>query len=213
MIPDDEVKYLILKDKREIHLNVTGKGCIATISIISNGKTTFSFQDIKDYGGGSIFLSPSNLYLLLAYYSGQGEEYFILFKITEKLEIVYQSCCLYGEASSYCFSEDEKLLIQGLPNCCTFYDCNIEEFLEKDKDGNMFLDFGYINIFDIEKKAISEYKIGVYFSDDWHGRALEKYNPFMSPELINHNTLKILMPWGYETLNFPLRDDTIIFRR
>jgi len=87
-----------------------------------------------------------------------------LFRITDKLEEVYKSY-LIGEGASYCFSEDEKSLVQVLQNNCAPWDCDIEDLTEEDEDGNLFYDFGYINVFDIEKKAMSEHLIRVYHSD------------------------------------------------
>ena len=204
----EENKCVILKDKRKIHLN--DEGGKETISIVCNGKTVFSFQNKEDYGGGSLWLSPSQSYLLFAYYSGQSEEGFTLFRITDKLEEVYKSY-LIGEGASYFFSEDEKLLIQVLPNNCSTWDYDIEDLTEKDEDGNLFYDFGYINIFDIEKKAISEHLIRVYHSDYLHFFETEYNDRSLSPTMAGANVLKLSMPWGDETFNFPLKGK-IIFR-
>ena len=209
MSSGEENKSVVLKDKREVHFDDDK----FTLTIVSDGKKLFNLSlnyPEYGYGGGSIYLSPSDSYLLFAHYSGQSEESFTLFRITDKLEIVYESY-LSGEAADYWFSEDEKLLIQGLPSFCgpMEYDDIEENWAEKDENGDIFYAFGQINVLDIEKKKFSEHKIRVYFSDLW--RALsEEREPFLRPKMENANSVKISMPWGDEKLNFPL-EDTISF--
>ena len=210
-----EIKCIILKDKREIHLNDQNDDI--SISIISDGITQSSFPILypeAGYSSGSLFLSPSQMYLIFAYYSGQSEEAFTLFKIIgNRLELVFESGYSEGEAASYGFSRDENLLIQGLPISCSLYDWKdyVEQgFAEKDETENMFFEFGYINILDIAKKILSEHQIRVYPSENAENFPEENYNPFMCPTMISADAFKISMPWGAETLELPLKE-TIIF--
>lgn len=210
----DEIKHIVLKDKREIHLNDEND---ISLSVIFGGKTEFSFPipyPQAGYGGGSLYISPSQLYLLFSYYSGQSEEAFTLFRFAEnRLNLVFESPYLYWEAASYCFSQNEKLLIQGLPNSCTWdwKDYMEQGYAEEDEAGNQFFVFGYINILDIANKVLNEHLIRVYISEDSENFSEEKYNPFMLPIMKNDTELTITMPWGEETLIFPL-EDVIIFR-
>ena len=204
---EEEIKRVILKDKREIYLDDDE----FSLSVVINGKIQFSHSltyPTAGYGGGSLWLSPSHSYLLFTYYSGQSEEGFRLFRINDKIETIFELPYLMGETASYCFSEDEKLLIQVLLDNCTPWEFDLEDLSEKDENGNMYYNFGQINILDIVNKGISEHKIHIY-QDYWHCLKKE-FDRFISPELINADTLKISMPWGNETLNFPIKD-TIIF--
>jgi len=198
----EDVKIVFLKDGREIRLLDETD---ISISIISNGKTVYCLSisyPHKGYAGGSLSLSASDTYLLFAYYSGQSEEAFALFKIGDKLETVFETPYLYGEAASYGFSKDEKLLIQGLPNSCgwDWKDC-VEQgvFCENDEDGKLFIEFGYVNMLDISQKAFVKHSIRAYPSENAENFS-EEYCPFMSPKMIDDSTLKISLPWGDETL-------------
>ena len=209
---DSGIKCVILNDEKEIHLN--DKNDDIFLSIVSDGKiltTTPILYPSRGYADGALFLSPAQTYLMFAYYSGQSEEAFTLFRIANnKLEIVFESPYLGGEIASYCFSKDEKILIQGLPSMCDeWWQPWLDGDAEKDEKGNLFFDFGVINILDIEKGAMSKHIIRIYPMSDWQP-IKESYNPFMSPEIINANVLKISMPWGDEMLGFPL-ENTICF--
>jgi hypothetical protein len=207
---------VVLKDKREIVLDDEND---FSLSFISGGKMSFTFPidyPSGGYGGGSLLLSPSERYLLFSYYSGQCEEAFMLFQINDDvsermLGLVYETGYLYGEVASYGFSQNEKLLMQGLSNSCTLWDWDyIEEgFVEKDENGDPFFDFGHINILDTVKKELEIHQIRIYFPEDTK-IFTEEYTPLMLPKMINENTLTITMPWGEEALSFPL-DKTIIF--
>ncbi|MDR0286956.1 MAG: hypothetical protein LBI03_04505 [Clostridiales bacterium] len=210
----NEIKCVILNDKIEIRLN--DKDDIS-ISFVSDGKVLSSLSisyPSAGYADGSLYLSPSKSYLLFSYYSGQSEEAFTLFKIIDyKLETVFELPYSAGEAASYNFSQDEKFLIQSLPVSCTLWDWKYyvdEGFAEKDKKGNLFFVYGYINILDIENKKLSRHEIRVYPSKNAENFSEGNYNPFILLEMINSNTLKISMPWGNEMLKLPLKD-TLIF--
>ena len=211
-----EEKCVVLDQRKEIHLNDEG-GAGISLSIISGGNTLYSLPvsyPSAGYGGGSLYLSPSGSYLLFSYYSGQSEEAFSLYRIADdKLEIAFESPYEYGEAASYGFSEDESLLIQGLPVCCTLWDWKdyMEQgFAEEDEKGDVFFTFGYINILEIKKKELSSHLIRVYPSEDARDFDREVYDPLMSPKMISSDVLRISMPWGDEILGFPLKD-TVCF--
>jgi len=179
----------------------------------SNRKIEYSLPILyprKGYAGGSLLLSQSNTYLLFAYYSGQGEEAFVLYKISDNLESVFETSYVYGEAASYCFSKDEKFLIQGLPNICEWdWKDYVEQgvFSEIDEDGKLFIDFGYLNILDISQKILNKHVIRAYPSENAENFS-NGYNPYLLPSMIDDFTLKISLPWGDEMLTLPL--DNII---
>jgi hypothetical protein len=203
----EEKTFVMLKDSREIRLNDSGD---ISLSIISNRKTMFNltvqYPDCG-YGGGFLYLSPSNTYLIFTFYSGQGDESFILYRITETLEEIYR-LCLCGEASSYGFSDDDKFLIQALPfACCEWWWLWEDEYGEKEMDeqGRQYFDLGNVNVLDIENKDLSEHIIRIYPTDKWNP-VREEYNPFWRPQLIENKKLEVSLPWGTETLDFPLKD-------
>ena len=207
MTVNDDIKCVIFKDGKEIHLNDEGD-----ISIVFNGKTLSCVPILypdRGYAGGSLYLSPSNLYLLFSYYSGQSEEAFSLFRIGNELEAVYEMPYSYGEIASYAFSNNEGLLIQCLPNTCAeWWQPWLDKDTEQDENGNLYFDFGEIGVLDIENTIMSKHVIRIYPTQGWCPKS-EEYEPFMFPKMTG-DTLKISMPWGDEVLQLPLRD-VIIF--
>ena len=203
---------LKLRDGREIQLLDDDE---ISISIISKEKTASTFlipYPSAGYGGGAIHLSPSESILLFTYYSGQSEEAFILFTLQDRLEKLFESGYLYGEAASYCFSKDEKELIQCLPNICSEWWLPWEdEDTEEDEDGIVFFDFGCINILKIKESKLEKHIIRIYPTENWEPQNKSNYDPFLSPEYVSPDALKISMPWGEEILKFPF-PGIIIFK-
>jgi len=207
----DDVYSVILEDKREIRIN---DDISAGISISINGEIKFTLPyPSLGYGGGSLFLSPSESYLLFAYYSGQSEEAFVLFKIGSGLEMVFATDYFYSDAACYSFFMDEKILIaQSTPNTLPDqYDWwqeifGNEEEGEIDGDGDVYYDFGAIRVLDIERKSLSEHAIRIYHCDDLQESEIK---PFAPPEIENAG-IRLSMPWGRETLALPL-EKTIKF--
>jgi len=207
----DEVKCVTLGDKREIHLHDGDDDF--SISIVSDGKVLFDLPlpfPRRGYAGGSLCVSPVGTYLLFAYYSGQSEEAFMLFKIKQNaLEMVFESPYRYGEAASYGFSDDEKLLVQGLPFTCSEWERPwLEKDVKTDADGHLFFEFGKIKTLNMASMAMNEYMIRIYPAHDWHPEQVD-YEPYMFPRMIAGDALKISMPWGDEILRLPLKDPII----
>jgi hypothetical protein len=205
----EDVKCVFLKDGREIRLEDEDD---ISISITSGGESVSVFlvpYPSYGYSGGSLLLSPSEEYLLFAWYSGQSEESFTLFRISDKLEVVFDEAYSVGYAcdveGSYCFSKDERFLIQGITSGLHSTDDDWEDYVEHcsatDEDGKSFVEVGSINILDITQKVLCENVIRIYPSG---GCFPEKFNPFLSPVLISESCLQITMPWGAETLELPL---------
>lgn len=197
----EDVKFVVLKDDQKIVLNDEENDIL--LSIISDGETKYTFSvpwPSAGYGGGELFLSLSEQYLIFSYYSGQGDEAFMLFKIDNcSLELIYESGNLYGEGASYCFSNDEKFLLQTL-RTGWWYD---ESEAETDKDGNHFYEFGTIRVLDINKRTLNEHMIHVYPSSNWE-EGITDNGPFEISKMVNDNMVNITMPWGEETFTFPL---------
>lgn len=111
----EETKSVILVNHREITLDDADD---IFLSFMNQGQPQSIFEvpyPDAGYGGGGLFLSPSEQYLVFVYFSGESEEAFILFKIEEdSLEVQYASAYLYGEDGDYWFSEDEKIFLQTL---------------------------------------------------------------------------------------------------
>jgi hypothetical protein len=212
MISYEGNKCVFLKDKREIYLN--DEDYPISFSIVSNGKPLFDFpfsDPSSGYGGGHIFLSPSESYLIFLYYSGQHEEAFTLFEIGNKLELFYESDYLIGAGATYSFSKDEKIFIQFLPDSHDGW-CGREP--EEDEEGKQFYSFGYINTLDMEKKEFLQHKVLIYPIGDWQAEQYWEPNKIyepLSPELTD-DILTISMPWGNERIKFPL-EDKIVFKR
>lgn len=199
-------KCVVLNDKREILLNDESD---ILLSVVSNQETKDTFlvpYPSAGYGGGTLLLSLSEQYLLFSYYSGQSEEAFILFKIEGyHLEPVYESGYLWGEGADYLFSDNEEFLFQTLRTGWWYKD-----EAKTDKNGTQFYKFGEINILDIKKKIFNKHSIHVDPPSDWKEEVTDE-GVFQLSQIGNADILRLRLPWGEETLAFPLKD-IIIFK-
>lgn len=208
---DFELKCVILKDKREIHIN--DEGAELYLSMVSDGETIFTLPMSNypgGYGNGSLYLSPSNSYLLFACSSGQSDETFTLCKITDKLEVIYESPHFIETTASYSFSDDEESVIQGLQVWGEWWWSWLDREMEEDENGAPYFHFGQINLFNIEKKEVSRHIIRIYPSQDWRPKDEEYCDSYMAPKMTSDDSLKITMPWGMEELSLPL-EDIVVF--
>lgn len=192
-----ERKILCLTGERRIVLN---DGNDISLSLLSGGRTEYVFElpyPDAGYGGGSLRLSPSEQYLVFAYFSGESEEAFLLFKVeAASLKLLYESGYLFGENADYCFSEDESLLLQSLR---TGWRCEGGE--ETDENGNKFYELGAVNVLNIKAGTFDRHAVHVYPADVWEEDTAED-GAFQFSE-INGRSMEIIMPWGRESVKFP----------
>lgn len=195
----EETKRVVLANHREITLDDEDD---IFLSFMDHGQTQFVFEipyPDAGYGGGGLFLSPSEQYLAFVSFSGESEEAFVLFKIEDdSLEVQYESGYLYGEDGDYSFSEDEKLFLQTLRTGAWYAG---EE--EVDADGNKFYEFGAINAFDLQQKTFAQHTVDVCPSDDWEEEVTDN-GAFQILGLIENKSLEVALPWGKEILAYPL---------
>lgn len=206
----EEIKIVTLKDGSEIRLNDDE----LTIEKLMHGEVISSIElayPSAGYAGGSVYVSPSEKYILFAYYSGQSEEAFILLTHNEDITLLYDSGYLFGEAASYCFTMDEGTLIQALPySCIEWWMPWIDGDTEKDEEGNVYFAFGSINIFDIHRGELMSHEILIYPESGWKPDE-QKYDPLLLPEMIGDNFLKLSWPWEVGGLRLPITEK-IIFK-
>lgn len=156
------------------------------------------------YGGGAIHVSPCELYILFAFYSGQSEEAFILLKNGESIEVLFESGYEFGEAASYCFSIDTHTLFQGLPSSCIeWWRPWEDDDLTEDSEGNKFFEFGLINTFNIQKGELTKSEIRIQPYKGWKPSEKE-YIPLLFQGTFVNDKLRVHWPWGEEILNHPL---------
>lgn len=200
-------KCIVLNDNRKILLNDESD---IVISVIYGGEVKYAFPvsyPAEGYGGGTLYLSLSERYLLFSYYSGQSEEAFMVFRIDGYgLELLYESGYLCGEGAGYIFSDNEELLFQALRTGWWY-----EEQAETDKDGNQFYQFGEINVLDIRTKTFSKHCIHIYPSNEWKEEVTDE-GEFLLSKTVNNDILYVIMPWGEGALGLPLKD-VIIFKK
>ena len=92
-------QWIILNDGRRIVLEDKEEICLTLYSCAEAGQTFLVPYPSAGYGGGSLWLSLSEKYLLFAYYSGESEEAYCLFRIEDGgLKLVYESGYRCGEA-------------------------------------------------------------------------------------------------------------------
>lgn len=200
----EEIKLVKLNDGSQIQLRDEDEISIEKMidgEIVSSVSLEFPSAG---YAGGAIHVSPCGSYILFAFYSGQSEEAFTLLKNGENIEILFESGYSFGEAASYCFSEDKSTLFQGLPCSCSEWWMPWEdEVLEEDAEGNEFFEFGSINILNIKTGELKRSEIRIQPTKGWEP-AESKYNPLLLQGIVAKNELRISWPWAEEILKLPL---------
>lgn len=200
----EETKIVFLSDERKVVLEDDDN---IILFFISNDKVENKFEisyPSGGYGGGSLQLSPSKKYLIFSYFSGESEEAFFLLKIEDRqLKLVYDSGYLYGEEANYSFVNDEKILIQTF-RTGTWY----EENAEIDKNGDIYYEFGELNLFNIETRELSRHTIHVYPSDDWEEEKTDVGTFAFSD--INGSEFNVTVPWGKVTFYAPLQSILVV---
>jgi hypothetical protein len=218
----NDTRYIKLKENKEICIDDNGNEyrIPEAISIMKKGNKIFSFPIDYYCDMGGLVISPSQSYLLFPFRDHQSwGENFTLFKLSDILETVYDSPCLpsegFVEGAGYCFSEDEKILMQIIPiSCCPWkleddLEYIDEKLVKEDINGMKYYHHGYLNILNISKKTLSEHEIHIYSSSRYPYK--KEFDPY-TIKFIGSKTFKISMPWGNEIITLPLRNP-IIFKR
>jgi len=200
----EEANTIFLSDGRKVVLDDADD---IILSLVSNNKTEDTFEmpyPSGGYGGGALQLSPSGKYLVFSYFSGESEEAFLLLKIEDgRLKFLYNSGYLYGEDASYSFVNNEKILVQTF-RTDTWY----KENAKTDENGDMYYEFGELNLFNLETHELDRHPIHVYPSDDWEEEKTD-VGTFMFSE-INDSQLSVIVPWGKVTFCEPLENILVI---
>lgn len=182
---------ILLEDDREIFL-----------TLISKGEVRDRFElpyPNAGYGGGGLKLSPSGKYLVLSYFSGESEEAFALFEVSEGLKFLYNSGYFYGEGAKYGFSADEKTLIQ------TFRTDNYyRENAKTDENGELYYNFGELNLFDIKDLKLERHSLRVYPAQDWIEEETDIGD--FSFLKMDDEQITVALPWGEAAFQRPLKD-------
>lgn len=187
---------IILQDENDISL-----------SFVSNGKAKDTFQfpyPSGGYGGGSLLLSPSEKYVIFSYFSGESEEGFALFEIVDhQFKFLYDSGYLYGEDANYGFADNEKILIQTFRTGSWY-----KENGKTDENGDMYYEFGELNLLDLETFSLDRHTVFVYPSDDWEEEKTD-VGTFLFTDMAD-GMLRVEMPWGSEIFPYPLQETLMI---
>ena len=200
-------QWIILNDGRRIVLEDKEEICLTLYSCADAGQTFLVPYPSAGYGGGNLWLSLSEKYLLFAYYSGESEEAYCLFRIEDGgLKLVYESGYRCGEGASYAFADNETFLVQALPaSVGPWY---LEEACT-DADGRRYFAYGELNILDIQKGTMERHLLRGVPSADWDEQFAEA-EAFFVDEKTSKDMVTLAMPWGEEALSFPLKE-TVIF--
>ena len=187
---------IILQDEDDISL-----------SLISNDGTKDIFQfpyHSGGYGGGSLLLSPSERYVIFSYFSGESEEGFVLLEIVDnQFKFLYDSDYLYGENAHYGFADNERILIQTFRTGSWY-----KENAKTDENGDMYYEFGELNLLDLETFSLDRHTVLVYPSDDWEEEKTD-VGTFLFTDIAD-GMLSVEMPWGNEIFQYPLQETLII---
>ena len=200
----EETKIVFLSDNRKVVLEDDDD---IILSLVSDDKVESRFEvpyPLGGYGGGWLMLSPSENYVVFSYFSGESEEGFCLFQIEDsRLELIYDSGYLYGEEVNYSFINNERILIQTFRTGAWY-----EENAEADENGDLYYEFGELNLFHIKTQELSRHTIHVYPSDDWEEEVTD-VGTFAFSDL-NGSEFHVIVPWGKATFYAPLESVLVI---
>lgn len=200
----EETKIVFLSDNRKVVLEDDDD---IILSFVSDDKVESRFEvpyPLGGYGGGWIMLSPSENYLVFSYFSGESEEGFCLFQIEDsQLELIYDSGYLYGEEANYSFVNNERILVQTFRTGAWY-----QENAEADENGDLYYEFGELNLFYIKKQGLSRHTIHVYPSDDWEEEVTDVGTFAFSD--VNGSEVHVTVPWGETTFYAPLENVLVI---
>lgn len=200
----EETKMVFLSDNRRVVLEDDDD---IILSFVSDDKAESRFEvpyPSGGYGGGWLTLSPSKNYVVFSYFSGESEEGFCLFNIEDhQLKLVYDSGYLYGEEANYSFVNNERILVQTFRTGAWY-----EENAEADENGDLYYEFGELNLFYMETQELSRHTIHVYPSDDWEEEVTD-VGTFAFSDL-NGSEFHVTVPWGKATFYAPLESVLVI---
>jgi hypothetical protein len=151
------------------------------------------------FGGGRFRLSPSGRLALLAMFSGQSEEGYVLLGLERGLQQLAQQRYVFGEAASYAFSANESLLAMGLPASC----------VEWWRPWDASFAFGQIRIHDLASGDVSVSQLRVCAPLDWSPLRLD-YDPDLRPHFRASGRLAWSMPWCEMEMALPLPDTFVV---
>ena len=200
----EETKMVFLSDNRRVVLEDDDD---IILSFVSDDKAESRFEvpyPSGGYGGGWLTLSPSKNYVVFSYFSGESEEGFCLFNIEDhQLKLVYDSGYLYGEEANYSFVNNERILVQTFRTGAWY-----EENAEADENGDLYYEFGELNLFYMETQELSRHTIHVYPSDDWEEEVTDVGTYAFSD--LNGSEFHVTVPWGKATFYAPLESVLVI---
>lgn len=200
----EETKMVFLSDNRRVVLEDDDD---IILSFVSDDKAESRFEvpyPSGGYGGGWLTLSPSKNYVVFSYFSGESEEGFCLFNIEDhQLKLVYDSGYLYGEEANYSFVNNERILVQTFRTGAWY-----QENAEADENGDLYYEFGELNLFYMETQELSRHTIHVYPSDDWEEEVTD-VGTFAFSDL-NGSEFHVTVPWGKTTFYAPLENVLVI---
>lgn len=201
---EDLVNHVTLADGRRIVLH--DEDDISLSLVLNNGvEEALSFSHLSgNYGGGTLLLSPSQRYVIFSYFSGESEEGFALLEIANnRLKLLYDSDYLYGEDANYSFANNERTIIQTFRTGAWY-----QNEAEIDENGDMYYEFGELNLLSIGTNNLNRHTILVYPSDDWKEEETDIGTFLFSG--ITDGMLRVEMPWGIEAFEYPLQETLVV---
>lgn len=201
---EDLVSFITLADGRRIILQDDEEIILSLVSK-DGTETTLVFPHLSgNYGGGSLVVSPSENYVIFSYFSGESEEGFALLELAnDQLKLLYDSAYLYGEDANYCFADHEKILVQTFRTGAWY-----QGEAETDENGELYYQFGELNLLSLETYTLERHPILVYPSSDWIEEETD-VGTFRFSEITN-GMLRVEMPWGSESFPYPLPETLIV---
>ena len=155
-------------------------------------------------GGGRFILSQTETFAVLAMFSGQSEERYDLLALREGIRRVGGIDYVFGEAATYAFSPDDRLLAMAMPFSCVEWWLPLEEGeAEPLEDGSASFPFGVVRLHDLRTGKISSHELVAVVPDCWTPSG-DDYDPELHPSFVAPDRISLALPWGSVELKLPL---------
>lgn len=207
MIPGPEFEPLTLPSGERLEVQggdgPAGDGSLQVVRVVGGREVERLTLGHADGAGGGFVAAPDGGLVLLGSCSGQSEERFVLLRVGVRLEQVFESPLMLGEAASYSFSADGTQLVMALPHSCVeWWQPWDDGDVERLADGRACFDFGEVLVLDTATLAFRRHVLRVVPAPSWSPSAAD-YDPDLAPVLDGRGRLTLAMPWGPLVLPLP----------
>lgn len=206
MTHDPEVSSVTLPDGGRLVLRASRSTGALSLTREHDGRAPEALtwpNPSAGFGGGALTLSQSGRLALFSYFSGQSEEAYTVVSLDGPLRTLCACEYQFGEAASYAFSPDERLLLMALPSRCAEWWLPFDDGdLEEDEHG-AYLDFARLRVQEVPGPTATDHAIRAYPPEGWVPPR-DHDDPDLRPAIDDAGAVRLSLPWGDVALAPPL---------